>query len=182
MSRMREAIRSGWKRSKSVQLLAGGGEHDRLAGDRRDGERGAAAGVAVELGEHDAVKPTPSWKARAVLTASWPIIASTTKRTSFGTIASRMSARLLHHLGVDAETAGGVDDHDVVELALGLLDAGAGDGDRVAGRVVQPVDAAPGCGAKTGTPARSPIDLELGDGVGALEVAGHQHRGCCPGP
>src|SRR3954453_104850 len=36
------------------QLLARGGEQDRLAGDRLDRQRGAAAGVAVELGEDDA--------------------------------------------------------------------------------------------------------------------------------
>ena len=42
---------------------------------------------------------------------------------------------LLHHLGVDAEAAGGVDDDDVVQLALGLLDRGAGDRDRVADAV-----------------------------------------------
>src|SRR6478752_2937784 len=38
------------------QLLAGGGEQDRLAGDRLHGQRGAAAGVAVELGEDHAVE------------------------------------------------------------------------------------------------------------------------------
>ena len=38
------------------ELLAGGREHDRHAGDRDHGQRGAAAGVAVELGEHDAVE------------------------------------------------------------------------------------------------------------------------------
>ena len=37
------------------ELLAVRGEHDRLAGDRRDRQRGATAGVAVELGEHHAV-------------------------------------------------------------------------------------------------------------------------------
>ena len=37
-------------------------------------------------------KPTPSRKACAVLTASWPIIASTTNSTSSGLTASRMSA------------------------------------------------------------------------------------------
>ena len=54
MPRMREAIRSGWKTSKSVELLAGGGEHDRLAGHVPDRQRGTTAGVAVELGQHDA--------------------------------------------------------------------------------------------------------------------------------
>ena len=39
-----------------AELLARGGEQDRLAGDRLDRQRGAAAGVAVELGEHDAVE------------------------------------------------------------------------------------------------------------------------------
>ena len=37
-----------------LQLLAGGGEHDRLAGDVPHRQRGTTAGVAVELGEHDA--------------------------------------------------------------------------------------------------------------------------------
>ena len=36
------------------ELLAGGGEHDRLAGDVPHRQRGTTAGVAVELGEDDA--------------------------------------------------------------------------------------------------------------------------------
>ena len=39
-----------------VELLAGGGEQDRLAGDGLHRQRRAAAGVAVELGHHDAVE------------------------------------------------------------------------------------------------------------------------------
>ena len=50
----RHAVRV--ERVEVVQLLAVGGEHDLLAGDLRDGERRTAAGVAVELGEHDAVE------------------------------------------------------------------------------------------------------------------------------
>ena len=37
-----------------LELLAGGREQDRLAGDLPDRQRGATAGVAVELGQHDA--------------------------------------------------------------------------------------------------------------------------------
>ena len=37
-----------------VELLAGRGEHDRPAGDVGDRQRGTTAGVAVELGQHDA--------------------------------------------------------------------------------------------------------------------------------
>ena len=42
-----------------LELLAGRGVHDRLAGDRLDRQRGAAAGVAVELGQHHAVELDP---------------------------------------------------------------------------------------------------------------------------
>ena len=160
MSRMREAIRSGWKTSKSVELLAVGGEHDRPAGDRGDRQGGATAGVAVELGEHDAgeVRRRRGTPGRCS-TASWPIIASMTKRISSGWIASRMSAACCMRFGVDAETAGGVDDDDVVLAGPGLLDALAGDGDRVAegagalARVEDRVVAAR-CRARGRTPAR----------------------------
>ena len=62
------------------ELLAGGREGDRLADDLLDRERRAAAGVAVELGEDDAVererlRGTP----RRPSTASWPVMASTTR-------------------------------------------------------------------------------------------------------
>ena len=68
-----------------VELLAVGREHHRLAGDRRDRQGRAAAGVAVELGEHDAVEADPLAERLArSTTESWPIIASTTSRTSSG--------------------------------------------------------------------------------------------------
>ena len=38
-----------------VELFAGAGKLDGLAGRGADRERGAAAGVAVQLGQHDAV-------------------------------------------------------------------------------------------------------------------------------
>jgi hypothetical protein len=46
----------GMEALELVELLARGGEDDRLAGDGLDRQRGAAAGVAVELGHHDAVE------------------------------------------------------------------------------------------------------------------------------
>jgi hypothetical protein len=63
-----------------VELLAGGGEGDGLADDLLDRQRGAAAGVAVELGEDDAVELEGlAWNASATVTASWPVMASTTR-------------------------------------------------------------------------------------------------------
>ena len=114
-------------------------------------------------------KPTPSRNAWAVATASWPIIASTTNSTSSGSTASRMSDGLLHHLGVDAEPAGGVDDDDVVQGPLGLLDRGPRDRDRVA-------DAVAGLGREDRYADALAVDLELVDRVGPLQVAGDQQR------
>src|SRR5215204_5902669 len=68
-----------------VELLADRGELHRLSGHGLHGKRGAAARVAVELGEHDA---TLSWKASATETASWPVMASSTSRTFVGLTAS----------------------------------------------------------------------------------------------
>lgn len=67
-----------------VQVFTGGREHDRLTGHGRYRKRGTTAGVAVELGEHDTREVDASSNAIAVLTASWPIIESMTKRTSLG--------------------------------------------------------------------------------------------------
>ncbi len=86
-----------------------------------------------------------------------------------------MSRGLLHHLGVDAEAAGGVDDHDVVQGPPGLLDAAAGDRDRVA-------DAVARLGREDLDAGALADDLELVDRVGALEVRGDQQRACCPAP
>ena len=65
MPRMRDAIRSGWNTLERVELLADGRELDRLAGDRLDRERRAAARVAVELRQDDAVEVERSWNALA---------------------------------------------------------------------------------------------------------------------
>ena len=77
MPRMRPAMRSGWNCSKSSSFSPVEAKAIGLADDLLDRQRGAAAGVAVELGEDHAVerqglRGTP----RRRLTASWPVIAS----------------------------------------------------------------------------------------------------------
>ena len=111
------------------------------------------------------VKPTPSRNASAVLTASWPTIASTTNRISSGLDGVADVGGLLHHLGVDAEPAGGVDDDHVVLLAAGVLDRVAGDRDRVA-------DAVARLGREDRDAGPLADDLQLGDRVRA--AAGRQ--------
>ena len=55
MPRMREAMRSGWKGSSMSSFSPVPTNLMGLPVAALDGERRAAAGVAVELGEHDAV-------------------------------------------------------------------------------------------------------------------------------
>ena len=114
----------GVERLELVELLAGTGEEDRLADDLLHRQRGAAARVAVDLGEDHAVEADRLVERRsATLTASWPVIASTTSSVSLGCTTSRTCAQLVHELGVDLQTAGGVDDHDVATEPRRFVDA-----------------------------------------------------------
>jgi len=77
---------------RARRLLAHADEQDRLAGDVAHRECCAAAGVAVGLGEHDAVRSRTAPNARAAFTASWPAMLSTTNSVSTG-FTSAASAR-----------------------------------------------------------------------------------------
>ena len=59
-----------------------------------------------------------SLNALALLTASWPVIASRTRKTWCGLSCVLTSLQLAHQLVVDVQPAGGVEDDDV---AAGLL-------------------------------------------------------------
>jgi hypothetical protein len=59
------------------------------------------------------VSGSASLKARAVLTASWPVMLSTTNSVSTGFSAACSAPDLRHHLGVDVQPAGGVHDQHV---------------------------------------------------------------------
>ena len=73
----------GVERLEGVGLLAGAEELDRQSGHGADGERRAAAGVAVDLGQHQAgQRVRRRGRPRATFTASWPVMASTTSRVS----------------------------------------------------------------------------------------------------
>lgn len=150
-----------------LELLAVGGEHHGPAGDVSDRERGTAAGVAVELGEHHAVEadtvPEGFGRGDGVLTDHR--VDDEEDLVRLHRIAD--VGRLLHHLGVDTQPAGGVDDHDVVQLGAGVLDASARHVDRVA-------DTAAGFGCEDRDPGAFADDLELLDGIGALQVGRHE--------
>ena len=169
MPRIREAIRSGWKVSKSVELLAGGREHHLAAGDRRDRQRGAAAGVAVELGEHHAVEADAveeRLRGRDRVLADHRV---DDEQDLVGLDRVADVRGLLHHLGVDAEPAGGVDDHDVVQLLPRVLDTPSRDSHRVA-------DAVARLRREHGHAGLVADDLQLGHRVGPLQVGGDEQR------
>ena len=160
-------MRSGWKRLEVAQLLAGGGEQDRLAGDRLDGQRGAAAGVAVELGEDHAVELRGLGE---LLGDVDRVLAG--HRVDDEQHDVRLDAlldvrELLHQRLVDVQAAAGVDDQDVLAVALGLIERPAGDVDRVlVGALL--VDRR----------ARLAADLDqLLDGGRAVDVAGRDGDG-----
>ena len=67
------------------------------------------------------VRPTRSSKERARLTASWPVSASATSSTSCGLAARLTSAASVHHLFVERDAAGGVEQHHVIAAELAGL-------------------------------------------------------------
>ena len=92
MPRMREAIRSGWKTSKSASFSPLDANRIGWPVTSRTDSAAPPRASPSSLVSTTPVKPTPSRNASAVATASWPIIASTTNRVSSGGTASRMSA------------------------------------------------------------------------------------------
>ena len=73
------------------------------------------------------VRPTRSSKARARLTASWPVSASATSSTSCGLAARLTSAASFIMLVVERGAAGGVEQHHVVAAEPGGLERALGD-------------------------------------------------------
>ena len=169
MSRMREAIRSGWKRSKSVSFSPLEANITGLpvifAIDSAAPPRASPSSLVSTTPSY----PTPSRNAWAVFTASWPIIASTTKSTSSGVTASRMSAAccissssMPRRPAVSTMTTS-------CRVRLASSTAAAGHRDRVA-------DAVARLGRVDGDPGALTHDLELLDRVRALQVGGDEHR------
>ena len=131
MPRIRCAMRSGWKRSNCVELLARRGEQDRAcrspraptARRRRARRRRACVSITPS-------KPTAAANCSATLTASWPVIASTTSSTWSGLIAVADRDELVHQLRVDVQAPGGVDDQHVLAVGARALERPARDLDR----------------------------------------------------
>jgi hypothetical protein len=109
-----------------IELLAGADQLDRLAGDRAHRQRGAAAAVAVDAGEHDAGKPD-AFVERAceidrVLAGEG--VCNEQHLVRIGRLFDLR--RLVHHLIVERGAAGCVEQHDVIAAEFGGLDSATG--------------------------------------------------------
>ena len=124
----------------------------------------AAAGVAVELGEDDAVEVEALVELAGGVDGVLAGHGVYDEERLLGLDAFLYGLDFLHHLLVDGQAAGGVDDDQVEVVGACVLDAAARDGHGVLA-VGLAVDGHPDLLAE---------DLELVDGGRAVDVAGHQ--------
>ena len=110
---MRPTMRSGWKRLEGVGLFADADELDGLAGDVADGERRAAAGIAVHLCEDHAGQSKTRMK---VLRGVDGVLAGHGVGDEEDLLRREElfeALHLGHQFFVDVQAAGGVDDERV---------------------------------------------------------------------
>src|SRR4051794_26787510 len=113
-----------------VELLAHAREQDRLARDRLDAQRGAAAGIAVELAHQHAVELDGLGE---LLGDVDRVLAGHRVDDEQDVVRLDRPAdvdELLHELSVDVQAAGGVDDEDVLAVHLRLVERPPRDVDR----------------------------------------------------
>src|SRR3954467_10193261 len=113
-----------------VELLAHAREQDRLARERLDAQRGATAGVAVELAHQHAVELDGLGE---LLGDVDRVLAGHRVDDEQDVVRLDRPAdvdELLHELGVDVQAAGGVDDEDVLAVHLRLVERPPRDVDR----------------------------------------------------
>ena len=162
-----------------LELLAVGGEHDRGAGELTDAQRGAATGVAVELGQDDAGEADPLAEG---LRGHHRVLADHRVEDEEGLVRlDRVTDApgLGHELLVDTQPAGGVDDHDVVHLGTGVREAPLGHGHRLLHTddfAVSP-DGRAGMGREDLHAGALADDPELVDRTRPLQVTRHEERG-----
>src|SRR4051794_14150894 len=150
---------------EGVELLAGRGVEDRLAGDRLDRQRGAAAGVAVELGHDDAVEVRhfgePLGHVHRVLARH-----RVDDQEHVVRLRPLLDLReLVHELLVDVQAPGRVHDQDVALLGSGAAERPFRDVDGVASRALL-VDGRADLAAHLHklVDGRRPVDVTGGEG------------------
>ncbi len=157
-------MRSGWNSSKSSSFSPVDAKTIGPADDLLDRQGGAAAGVAVELGEDDAVERQGVVEGRG---GRHRVLAGhrvDDEERVVGSTAPAMCRTSSISVVVDRQPAGGVDDDDVAPEALGLGERRRGDRHRV-GRLAEDGDA-----------DLAAEHAELLDGGRALQVGADEQR------
>ena len=178
MPRMRLAIRSGWKTSKSSSFSPVEANRIGTPVTSRTDNAAPPRASPSSLVRTTPVKPTPSPNACAVATASWPIIASRTKITSSGVTASRMAAAwAISSSSIPSRPA-----VSTMTTSKCLVRASASPAAATATGSPGPDSGeAPGCGANTATPARSPTTCSWLTAAGRCRSQATR-SGVCPFP
>ena len=165
-----------------LQTLASGSEQDRLAGHGCHGQRGAAAGVAIELGEHHAGEVHAFIECLGGLDRVLTDHRVDDEQDFIGLHGVTDIACLLHQLLVHAQATGGIDDHRVIKLLLGEFDGIACHLHRVTGSLARSGHslAAVGLhallGGVDGYAGTFADHLQLGHCVRTLQIGRHQQR------
>ena len=131
MPRIRPGHAVGVELLEGVELLAGGRERDRPADDLLHRQRRAAAGIAVELRQDHTVDLERGVERLCRLDGVLAGHRVDDEERVVGRHGAGDQTHLLHHLGVDRQAAGGVDDQHVAAEPLGLLETLVGGEDRV---------------------------------------------------
>ena len=115
----------------SLHLFACTNKLDRLGNNGADTQRSTATGVAIELGEHNAIEIQTVVE---FLCCVYSILTShrVYYEQCFIRIESLLERRnLVHHFLVNSQSTGGIHDYYIVTLSLSLLDGIVGDGDNI---------------------------------------------------
>src|SRR5438067_9114195 len=153
------------------RLLPGAGEADPLPRGDPEREGGAAAGVAIELREDDTVDPDLPAERLPHLHRFLAGHRIRDEKRLRDPDARLELLQLGHQLGVDVQTAGGVEDHDVATEPGGLIDGPSGrPSGRTSGRPSGASRHLPMNGEDTRNTLSVGESLQLLDGGGPSEV------------
>ena len=113
-------MRCGMEVFKPFELFAGAHELDRLAGDGAHGERGTAAAIAIDAGEHDAGNADLLIEGAGEIDRVLAGQRIGDEQCFIGLADVAHGCRFGEQLFIDMKAAGGIEHHDVVAAACGL--------------------------------------------------------------
>ena len=153
------------KRFQILQFFAGTGKFDRFSCDGTDGKRRTAAGIAVELGEDHTGNPEGIVKRFGGVDGVLTGHGINDQQDLVGRDLFFYVAQFIHQRLVDMQTAGGVDNDDVVAVILGVCNCFARRDHRFFGAIF-----------KKRRACLSADDTQLLDCGRTVNIARDQHR------